>query len=262
MEGNNLEFKIQNMSLDMGETSFENMFLSTYVPMADGDSLKVFLLIYKDLKSSGEVDLEKIKKQLIFDDEKMNEIISYWINMGVFRKKDRGDGTFYLEIISLRQAYFGNSNENDAENMLDISKRKSVMFDQVERIIQRVLTPQDIRRIQETLDEYKQDPELVTEAFRQAKEVNNVDVKYVMGFLKTWRDQSIFSLNDLKIKEERAKLLREKSPRKYKSAKKVYRSKNRNSNEKSFAQKAREERFRKILEGGDIKWVPMIIFQE
>ncbi|MDU5460599.1 DnaD domain protein [Anaerococcus vaginalis] len=231
MEGNNLEFKIQNLSLDMGETSFENMFLNTYVPMADGDSLKVFLLLYKDLKSSGEVDLEKIKRQLAFDDEKMNEIISYWTNMGVFRKKDRGDGSFYLEIISLRQAYFGNSKANVSENMLDTSKRKSVMFNQVER----------------------QDPELVTEAFRQAKEVNNVDVKYVMGFLKTWRDQSIFSLNDLKIKEERAKLMREKSPRKYKSAKKVYRSKNKNQNEKSYAQKAREERFKKILEGGDIR---------
>lgn len=251
MEGNNLKFKIQNLSLDMGETSFENMFLNTYVPMADGDSLKVFLLIYKDLKSLGQVDLEKIKKQLAFDDEKMEKIISYWTNMGVFRKKDIGNGEVYLEIISLRQAYFGNSNDNKSESMLDISKRKSVMFDQVERIIQRQLTPQDIRRIHETLDEYKQDPELVTEAFRQAKEVNNVDVKYVMGFLKTWRDQSVFSLNDLKIKEERAKLSREKSPRKYKSAKKVYRSKNKDFDAKAFAQKAREERFRRILEGED-----------
>lgn len=253
MKGNNLEFKIQNLSLDMGETSFENMFLNTYVPMADGDSLKVFLLIYKDLKSRGEVDLEKIKKQLAFDDEKMEEKILYWINMGVFRKKDKGDGSFYLEIISLRQAYFGNSTDNSSENMLDISKRKSVMYDQVERIIQRQLTPQDIRRIQETLEDYKQDPELVTEAFRQAKEVNNVDVKYVMGFLKTWRDQNIFSLNDLKIKEERAKLLRSKSSKKYKSSKNVYKSKNKNSDQKSFAQRARDERFKRILEGEDKK---------
>ena len=125
------------------------------------------------------------------------------------------------------------------------------MFNRVGGIIQRQLTPRDIRRIHETLDEYKQDPELVTEAFRQAKEVNNVDVKYVMGFLKTWRDQSVFSLNDLKIKEERAKLSREKSPRKYKSAKKVYRSKNKDFDAKAFAQKAREERFRRILEGED-----------
>ena len=215
MEGNNLKFKIQNLSLDMGETSFENMFLNTYVPMADGDSLKVFLLIYKDLKSLGQVDLEKIKKQLAFDDEKMEKIISYWTNMGVFRKKDIGNGEVYLEIISLRQAYFGNSNDNKSESMLDISKRKSVMFDQVERIIQRQLTPQDIRRIHETLDEYKQDPELVTEAFRQAREAGNVDVKYVMGYLKTWRDMGISSLNELRMKEERDKLKRANGVRTY-----------------------------------------------
>lgn len=250
MKGRKLEFKIQNLSLDMGETSFENMFLNTYVPMADGDSLKLFLLVYKDLKNEGSVDLEKIKKQLLFDDEKLEKSLNYWINMGVFRKKDKGDGEYYYEIISLRQLYFGESKSEDSSKMLDISKRKSVMFDSVERIIQRKLTPQDIRRIQETLEEYKQDPELVTEAFRQAKEINNVDVKYVMGFLKTWRDQSIFSLNDLKIKEEREKLLRESSSKK-KSRKKPFTSKNRNSANKSFSQRAREERFRRILEGDD-----------
>lgn len=245
-----MEFKIQNLSLDMGETSFENMFLNTYVPMADGDSLKLFLLVYKDLKNEGSVDLEKIKKQLLFDDEKLEKCLNYWVNMGVFRKKDKGNGEYFYEIISLRQLYFGESKNEDSSSMLDISKRKSVMFDSVERIIQRKLTPQDIRRIQETLDEYKQDPELVTEAFRQAKEINNVDVKYVMGFLKTWRDQSIFSLNDLKIKEEREKLLRQKQSKKN-IRKKIFTSKNKNSANKSFSQKAREERFRRILEGDD-----------
>lgn len=253
MKGKKLEFKIQNLSLDMGETSFENMFLNTYVPMADGDSLKLFLLIYKDLKNEGNVDLEKIKKQLLFDDEKLEKCINYWINMGVFRKKDKGDGNYYYEIISLRQLYFGKSKEEDSSSIIEISKRKSVMFDSVERIIQRDLTPQDIRRIQETLQEYKQDPELVTEAFRQAKEVNNVDVKYVMGFLKTWRDQSIFSLNDLKIKEEREKLLRENSSKK-KIRKRTFTSKNKNSTNKSYAEKAREERFKRILQGDDKKW--------
>ena len=126
------------------------------------------------------------------------------------------------------------------------------MFDQVERIIQRVLTPQDIRRIQETLDEYKQDPELVTEAFRQAKEVNNVDVKYVMGFVKTWRDQNISNLNDLRMKEERDKLLRNKSPRQYRKRPRPA-SQNQPTNQaenseiSSFIQRRKEERLNKIL---------------
>lgn len=246
-----MEFKIQNIDLDMGETAFENMFLNTYVPLADGDSLKLFLLVYKDLVNEGKVDLEKIKKQLLFDDKKLESCINYWVNMGMFRKKDQGDGRIFIEIISLRQIYFGKStSKEESSSAFDFSKRRSVMFSSVERIIQRALTPQDVRRIHETLDEYKQDPELVTEAFRQAKEVNNVDVKYVMGFLKTWRDQSIFSLNDLKIKEERDKLLKQKSIKKV-SRKKTFTSKNRNSINKSYSQKAREERFRRILEGDD-----------
>ena len=81
-----------------------------------------------------------------------------------------------------------------------------MMFENIERIIARNLTPADITRIHETLGEYDQDPELVTEAFRQAREAGNVDVKYVMGYLKSWRDMGITSLNDLRMKEERDKL--------------------------------------------------------
>lgn len=258
-----MEFKIESLKVDLGMTPFENMFLNMYVDKASGDALKFYLLVYKDIYNQGNVDLNKIQRQLDFSDEDIKKCIDYWISMGVFREKKSMNNQSYIEIVSFRQMYFGDDNENPInENSFDLSSRKQVMFENIINIINRALTPADITRIQETLEEYKQDPELVTEAFRQAKEVNNVDVKYVMGFLKTWRDQSVFSLNDLKIKEERAKLLREKSPRKYKSAKKVYRSKNRNSNEKSFAEKAREERFRRILEGGDKKWVPMTIFQE
>lgn len=249
MIGDNLKFQMQNIEVDMGTTSFENMFLNTYVQMADGDFLKVYLLIYKDAISNGQVDIEKIRRQLNFDDEKMQDALTYWLNMGLFRQKEQNDGEKYIEIISLRQAYFGHTSENSSmgKATIDKSERKSVMFDNVERIINRQLTPQDITRIQETIEEYKSDPELVTEAFRQAKEAGNVDVKYVMGFLKTWRDQNIHSLNDLKINEERKKLLRQKSPRQYRKKADTSFTK---SSTSSYSQKAREERLKKLKEKG------------
>lgn len=251
MTGDNLKFQMQEIELDMGTTAFENMFLNTYVQMADGDSLKVYLLIYKDLYANGEVDIEKIQKQLNFDDEKFNACIDYWINMGLFRKKETNQGEIYIEIVSLRQAYFGDSTQEETisgAKTIDIAERKSIMFRNIERIIQRELTYQDIIRIQETLDEYKSDPELATEAFVQAKEAGNVDVKYVMGFLKAWRDQNIFSLNDLKIAEERKKLLRKKSPRKY--GKKPDTSYS-NTKRSSYSKTAREERLRRMQEMKD-----------
>ena len=112
--------------------------------------------------------------------------------------------------------YFGESEPtNDNELNFDKAQRKSMMFENIERIIDRQLTPADITRIHETLGEYDQDPELVTEAFRQAREANNVDVKYVMGYLKTWRDQGINSLNELRMREERNKLKKSRTVRTY-----------------------------------------------
>lgn len=236
-----MNFKMQDVKLDLGMTAFENMFLNTYVQMADGDSLKVFLLVYKDAYNTGYVDTKKIQKQLSFTEEKFNQCIEFWINMGVFREKRDTSGQDYIEIISLRQMYYGDNSKSENEISFDKAGRKSIMFDNIERILDRSLTPADITRIQETLMDYDSDPELVTEAFRQGKANGNMDVKYVLGYIKTWRDQGIFTLNDLKMKEERQKLAKKNSPRQYRK-----RSSN-NDEIKNYAQKAREERFRRML---------------
>lgn len=236
-----MNFKMQDVKLDLGMTAFENMFLNTYVQMADGDSLKVFLLVYKDIYNTGIVDSKKIQKQLSFTEEKFNECIEFWVNMGVFREKKDPTGQKYIEIISLRQMYYGDNSKSDNEISYDIAGRKSIMFDNIERIIDRNLTTADITRIQETLADYKADPELVTEAFRQGKVNGNMDVKYVLGYIKTWRDQGIFTLDDLKMREERQKLARKNSPRQYRKKTST------NDDAKDYAKKAREERFRKML---------------
>ena len=137
-----MNFKMQDVKLDLGTTAFENMFLNTYVQMADGDALKVYLLVYKDLYN---------EKQLSFTDEKFNECIEFWINMGMFRQKIDKSGKKYIEIVSLRQSYFGDNTKSSNEMSFDKASRKAIMFDNVERIIDRSLTPADITRIQETL---------------------------------------------------------------------------------------------------------------
>lgn len=244
-----MEFKIESLKIDLGMTPFENMFLNMYVDKASGDALKFYLLVYKDIYNQGNVDLNKIQRQLDFSDEDIKKCIDYWISMGVFREKKSMNNQSYIEIVSFRQMYFGDDNENPInENSFDLSSRKQVMFENIINIINRALTPADITRIQETLEDYKQDPELVTEAFRQAKTSGNVDVKYVMGYLKTWRDQNIFTLNDLKTQEERQKLIRKNSPRQYKRSKSTNFS---NDDYKSYAEKARAKRFKKMLEKDD-----------
>lgn len=248
-----MDFKMQDLKLDMGTTPLENMFLNTYVQMADGDAIKVYLLIYKDCYNYHRVDAGKIKRQLSFTDDQFDNAVDFWVNMGIFRKKRADNGTDYIEIVSLRQMYFGDSqDDNSSEAAYDLAQRKSIMFTNIETMIDRNLTPADITRIQETILEYNCDPELVTEAFRQAKVSGNVDVKYVMGFVKTWRDQNISSLNDLRMKEERDKLLRNKSPRQYRKRPRPA-SQNQPTNQaenseiSSFIQRRKEERLNKIL---------------
>lgn len=238
-----MNFEMQELKLDMGTTPFENMFLNTYLQMADGDAIKVYLLIYKEIYNNQTVDEAKIKRQLNFDDKRFEDAVNFWINMGIFREKKNSDGTNYIEIVSLRQMYFGESNETPSNEInFDKAQRKSIMFENIERIIARNLTPADITRIHETLGEYDQEPELVTEAFRQAREAGNVDVKYVMGYLKTWRDMGISSLNELRMKEERDKLKRANGVRTYRR-----KSDSQKQNDgMSIAEKARRKRLERL----------------
>lgn len=238
-----MNFEMQELKLDMGTTPFENMFLNTYLQMADGDAIKVYLLIYKEIYNNQTVDEAKIKRQLNFDGKRFEDAVNFWINMGIFREKKNSDGSNYIEIVSLRQMYFGESNETPSNEInFDKAQRKSIMFENIERIIARNLTPADITRIHETLGEYDQEPELVTEAFRQAREAGNVDVKYVMGYLKTWRDMGISSLNELRMKEERDKLKRANGVRTYRR-----KSDSQKQNDgMSIAEKARRKRLERL----------------
>ena len=211
--------------------------------MADGDAIKVYLLIYKEIYNNQTVDEAKIKRQLNFDDKRFEDAVNFWINMGIFREKKNSDGSNYIEIVSLRQMYFGESNETPSNEInFDKAQRKSIMFENIERIIARNLTPADITRIHETLGEYDQEPELVTEAFRQAREAGNVDVKYVMGYLKSWRDMGISSLNELRMKEERDKLKRANGVRTYRR-KSDFQKQN---DGMSIAEKARRKRLERL----------------
>lgn len=211
--------------------------------MADGDAIKVYLLIYKEIYNNQTVDEAKIKRQLNFDDKRFEDAVNFWINMGIFREKKNSDGSNYIEIVSLRQMYFGESDETPSNEInFDKAQRKSIMFENIERIIARNLTPADITRIHETLGEYDQEPELVTEAFRQAREAGNVDVKYVMGYLKSWRDMGISSLNELRMKEERDKLKRANGVRTYRR-----KSDSQKQNDgMSIAEKARRKRLERL----------------
>lgn len=241
-----MDFKIEKPIVDLGVTPFENMFLNMYVEKADGEFLKFYLLVYSDIYNLGYIEKEKIKRKLAYTEEKFQDAIKYWVDMGIFREKKDIKGQTYIEIVSFRQVVYGGVRETSANEVsFDMAGRKALMFENVEQVIGRALTQADITRIHETLDEYGQDPELVTEAFKQAKDAGNVDVKYVMGYLKSWRDQSIITINDLKMHEERRKLARSNTVRNYRKNNKPI---NQNQAAKSFAQKAREDRIRRMTE--------------
>lgn len=240
----------------MGSTPIENMFLNMYLPIAGGNELKVFLSIYKKAYENEDVDLEKIRKFLKMDKEDFYNSIDYWVNEGILKKIKNFDQEEYIEIKSLREAYFGKGEEETKSvgNNKDFSDRTYEMHTKIEQIIDRKLTPEDMIRIMETMDEFGSEPELIVEAFKDAKEKSgNVDPKYVMGFVKSWRDQGILTVKELNENKEKNLARRKSSPRKYyKNKSNIYISESKSSVlSRKESEELRKKRIEQIFKAGN-----------
>ncbi|MDO4662000.1 MAG: DnaD domain protein [Tissierellia bacterium] len=247
-----MKVKIEKMKLDMGSTPIENMFINSFMRLLDELSLKVFLLMVKKANDTEDIDLYQMAGFFNVDKKSIEEAIETLRNYNLISIKKYNYGNEFYEINSLRQAYFGGeTNETEETNNKDIIDRSMSMFNNIEDIIKRSLTPAEITRINETMDDINIAPELITEAFKQAKEKKgNVDPKYALAFAVSWRDKGIHSLKELK-EYELSDNSYSKSPKKY-TKKKTSTTKTNDESGDSITERFRKQRAERRKKQGDL----------
>ncbi|MDO4594269.1 MAG: DnaD domain protein [Tissierellia bacterium] len=212
-----MKAKLQKMTLDMGTTPIENIFINMIMPAMSAEGIKVYLTLLKASFDDEKIDLDSLINQVSIDktrEEILNELESLdLISMINYEGED------IIEITSIREKYFSNTiidNSKEKSSANTYNQRQN-MFDNIEKIIQRVLTPSEIALINETIDDYNVEYALVTEAFKQAKEKkNNVNPKYALAFVRNWRDRAIFDLKSLREYEKNNRTNNYEQKRKYK----------------------------------------------
>lgn len=197
-----------------------SLFFDLYIPIANGNQIKVYLLgyksafLYRGFQSDG-LDNKALANIIGISEEEVIEAWKYWEKMGIVKLHPMED-RFAIEFFDIKTEYlnknskskYGTSSENIDDTVDDASSFEYInMYNRIEKIAGRVLTPSEKIDILDAVKFYEMDPEVAIKAFERAIEDNGriKSVKYVLGIMKSWFDNAVKTLDDIdKVDDQRA----------------------------------------------------------
>lgn len=201
-------FKLQNLSMDLGETSIENIFINDFMPTADGNFVKVYLMGYKLAKES--MGLKSFDSNLIADllgliESDVLRAWDYWEKSGVIKKVFVGDEKdFSIQFVNLKELYIKNiystatkDTRRNQNSILDDPKIANLLS-QVDKLMGTRLNIMQKQDIASWRDIYNMPVDLIIEAFNYSinvKEVNSLS--YIEAVVRNWSDKNIRTMEDV-----------------------------------------------------------------
>lgn len=209
-----MNFLLEQPKIDLGNTLIENIFITDFMPLADGTYVKVYLLGYKyacDNESSNKFNNETIAKHLKIPLSDVLNAWNYWEKEGLIKRHNASDKyNFQVEFVNLKQLYIDNiykhiSKTNDsyyttADELISLNKNTSIrkMFDEIENLFGRPVNPNDKRKIIDWLKKYKLKPDVMLQAFTYCiKNKNITTFSYIEKVAASWHDAGVTDMDSL-----------------------------------------------------------------
>lgn len=217
-----MSFILETTDMDLGDTPIENIFINDYMPMADGTSVKVYLLGYKyahDRDINIEVNNRTIAKHLEIPMEDVLRAWDFWESKGIIEKVyiDTEESYNYtVRFFSLKQLYIKNNRslfmedkrEKKKENKQRVTEKDvfdanqmpiiNKMFNNIDDIIRRQTVPLEKQKILSWMQDFNMNPDVIEEAFRFSVEKKGVrNINYVEGIIRNWYDEGLTNMEAL-----------------------------------------------------------------
>lgn len=207
-----MKLSLEPLTLDLGTTPIENMFFNTYLTLADGDAIKLYLYGFKLAYDQSTLELSNafFARELGLSEEAVETAWVYWEEEGLVQRTEEG---FIFK--SLRQLYFENTQQGPDSLVNEAENRIQRMYQDIESVMGLNLTPVELHRIREAVVELEVEPELCAEAFRFSSEkYGKRNVNYVLGILRNWSIDGIRTMIQYRAQQEREKPKRASTRRK------------------------------------------------
>lgn len=207
-------FYKESNDIDFGETTIPNIFIDIYMPMGDGLYTKVYLLAYKHVCSSipdPKFDNNAISRIL---EVPLSDVINawkFWEKQGIIKmnkNENLDDYDYSIEFLDLKRLYVENlqtstsSIKSNSNRIVSAGENPSItkMFNSVNRIIGRFLTPNEKIKLLDIREKFNLTPDVIVFAYQHSFEINNgipKNINYIEGMLRNWYDLGLYTIEDV-----------------------------------------------------------------
>lgn len=202
--------KIDLSKVDFRSTAVENIFLDTYLGQASGAAIKVYLYGWRRCLGENEIefDIEEWADNLSLRVDEVQEALNYWVDENLIVVTGEGAEQILLfrstmllwagliESIAPEEQPVITLPQDVVENQAAKKElERKEMFDAIETFlstgsdIQVALKPNEIKIVNEFLDEYQLQPGFYLYAYKKAASDNPMDTKslpYINSMIDNW----------------------------------------------------------------------------
>lgn len=219
---NILSFFIETTDIDLGDTPIENIFITDYMPIADGTYVKVYLLGFKYANTKDSnlmVNNDTLAKHLSIPLSDILRAWDYWEDKGIVKKhfNNEDEYNYKVEFINLKQYYinnilkpsnkvepspFINPTSSTTEELVQAKNTPIIneMFNSIRTTMKRYITPNEYKRIYDWIDTYNMSPDIIVKAFDYSSEKKNKrTLSFIEGIIRNWHDEGVTNTESLEI---------------------------------------------------------------
>jgi len=181
----------------LSDMSIENIFINEFMPDAEGDHVKVYLMarLYAEIGRS--ISAADMAKELGIDEKVIADAWDYWEAVGAIRKRytERpGTPGFSVEFVNLKEMMYGKgdamSTQPDSEEIhaasIFGSDAARKLMESIEKVLSRTLSNSEYRTVIGWIEDLGATPEVILKAVSYCSEKGNVNFKYIGKVVGDW----------------------------------------------------------------------------
>ncbi len=204
-----MKIEANDFTILFSETTIPDIFLTEYLPQADGNFIKVYLYIVFLSKYNKDIKLNDLSKKLALPLPVIQNALKYWEEQGVITKKNSGFIVNSLQEIELHKLY----KPRVALSPEDVEKNKQSQYraKAIESInnsyFQGMMTPSWYSDITLWFKKYDFDEQVMIALFGYCFDKSALHRNYVQTVADAWHKNNIKTFNDLDIYYEKQEKL-------------------------------------------------------
>lgn len=183
---------------NLGFTAVENIFIDSFMPSADGNFVKIYILALRRAWEGREVSNEIIADLLGIIESDVVRAWDYWQDMGIVRIEKDEVEFLDLKKLFIENVYYPKTESKDSIVETMTSPIIAEMLSKAEFYMRKSISPMQKQDIAKWIEIYNMPPQIILEAFKYGGERKNVyRLNYVEKIVRDWSDKNIRTIEQV-----------------------------------------------------------------